>query len=152
MPKSPRARQEAKTWKAFSEYIRLRDANNFGECVCITCGVRKHYKEMDAGHYMSRSFGALKYDERNVHTQCKRCNGYKCGEQALHGEYIAKKYGRDLQEYFVNIYKQKAPFKRTMKELREIEEWAKNKVKSEFASKKYSFSVRRLTRSKYTMN
>lgn len=52
-------------WDAFSKFIRQRDSG-----VCFTCGVRKHWKEMQAGHYVSRTHMSLFLDEINVNCQC----------------------------------------------------------------------------------
>jgi hypothetical protein len=44
MPKTKRAKLEAKLDKVFSLYIRLRDAKD-EFCTCVTCGKTKHYKD-----------------------------------------------------------------------------------------------------------
>jgi len=41
--------------KVFSRYIRRKYADKNGNVSCITCGVTKHWKEMDCGHYISRN-------------------------------------------------------------------------------------------------
>jgi hypothetical protein len=50
---------------------------------------------MDAGHYKGRGIGGgsgTYFDERNIHLQCKRCNGFHNGRMEEHAEYIEKKY------------------------------------------------------------
>lgn len=90
------ALKTADTW--FSRYIRLRDSNRSGMCACITCEVRRHYKDMDAGHFLSRQYMATRFDERNVHAQCPRCNQYGSGEQYLHSLSIERKYPKGTIE------------------------------------------------------
>jgi len=57
-----------------------------------------HYKEADAGHYISRRHKATKYDEKNVHLQCKRCNRYYNGNIINYRKKLAKKYGASVVE------------------------------------------------------
>jgi hypothetical protein len=76
-----------KLWKIFSEYVRKKENG-----VCFTCGVRKDYKEMNAGHYIHKD--CLDFDERNVHCQCPRCNLYLSGNLGVYAEKMIDKYGR----------------------------------------------------------
>lgn len=85
----------------FSKYIRIRDANHNGLCKCITCDTVKHWKEMDAGHFQSRRYMATRYEEKNCHAQCQRCNQYGAGEQYLHGQAINLLYGKGTAEKIV---------------------------------------------------
>lgn len=85
----------------FSKYIRIRDANHNGLCKCITCDTIKHWKEMDAGHFQSRRYMATRYEEKNCHAQCQRCNQYGAGEQYLHGQAINLLYGKGAAENIV---------------------------------------------------
>ncbi len=104
------------SWDWCSKYIRLRDAieyqNRFPEVDlgwvdCKTCGRIIHIKKnCDAGHYIDRgSFGAsgVYYDERNIHTQCKNCNGgFRAGKNIRHEvdmayeKFMLEKYGQDV--------------------------------------------------------
>lgn len=84
---------EATLDKWFSKYIRLRDSDKNGICCCITCLRIFHWKEGDAGHFISRDRSATRYDERNVNAQCVPCNRFKSGLQYEHGLAIDKKYG-----------------------------------------------------------
>lgn len=70
---------------AFNAAIRARDANKF----CISCPT--HLPTLagaqgggfDCGHYRSRgSAPHLRFDERNAHGQCKKCNRYGGGMAA----------------------------------------------------------------------
>ena len=81
--------------KVFSLWVRMKDADHTGQVNCFTCGISKDWKyEMDAGHFQSRGKYATRWHELNVMPQCKRCNGFRGGEQykfaqnldALHGE------------------------------------------------------------------
>nr|BDD43957.1 recombinase [bacterium] len=84
------ARQKADRW--FSKFIRLRDTNN-GIGRCITCGANKPFEKLDCGHFISRRFEATRYDERNAHAQCLKCNRFQHGNQFQHAKAIDRKYG-----------------------------------------------------------
>jgi hypothetical protein len=70
---------------AFNALVRFRDRNE----VCISCPT--HLSTLagevgggyDCGHYRSRgSAPHLRFDLRNAHGQCKKCNRYRAGNAA----------------------------------------------------------------------
>jgi hypothetical protein len=85
--------KDTKLWKAFSEYIRLRDSDENGLIRCITCGRVKPWKECDCGHGIGRQHKATKYHEQNNHAQCKKCNGFEGGMRERYKEEVDKRYG-----------------------------------------------------------
>ncbi len=62
--------------KAFSRYIRLRDAMPGGTFRCISCGRIKPVAQADCGHYHSRRHMATRFDEDNCHAECRACNRF----------------------------------------------------------------------------
>lgn len=87
---------KAKADKYFSEYIRRRDADANGFCKCCTCGKRAYWKEMDAGHFISRRHEGTRFDERNANAQCPYCNRFDQGKQFQHGEFLKSKYSQEV--------------------------------------------------------
>ena len=85
----------AKADKAFSEYIRRRDADHRGFVQCCTCPTVRHWKEMDCGHWLLRGNLATRFDERNSHAQCRECNSHHDGQWVKHRAYIIERYGED---------------------------------------------------------
>lgn len=83
------------TWKLFSKYIRLKNSDDKGFCVCVTCGAIKFWKEMQGGHYMHNKSD---YDEENVHVQCIRCNHFLSGNGIEYAKFMLKKYGPEKLE------------------------------------------------------
>lgn len=74
LPKQP-------TWRKYwSICIRLghveyQDGRPTQYCKCVTCGAVRHWKEMDAGHFIPSSRSPLvKWDLRNGGPQCSQCN------------------------------------------------------------------------------
>ena len=103
------ASQKKKTWTACSKYIRLRDSIDYckkhglflneGIVQCCTCPKIKQWKYVDAGHFISRGSGGMSgvyFDERNIHAQCKPCNGFHQGNAQSYGEFMLQKYGQDV--------------------------------------------------------
>ena len=90
MPKKASRKTIVKKLDAiFSIYIRRRYAkNNIAECV--TCGKRDHWKNLQAGHFMSRKHYATRWDEDNVEVQCMACNVYRYGEQYKFSKYLGE--------------------------------------------------------------
>lgn len=89
---------DKKLWTEFSKFIRQRDADHAGYATCFTCDVVKPWQEMDAGHFVSRNAKAIKYDEQNVHAQCKSCNGFHGGMAYEYGKRLDEKYGKGTAE------------------------------------------------------
>lgn len=84
--------------KHWSTYIRLRDAGPDGYGECISCGVRKHWKELQCGHFVSRRVSALRFDELNTNAQCVSCNMFKQGEQYGYSKGLDAKYGKGVAD------------------------------------------------------
>lgn len=70
--KTKRKKLIEKLDNVFGNYIRLRDAGK-----CITCGSKFDPTDRvlyHAGHFISRSYHSLRWDEKNVYGQCRSCN------------------------------------------------------------------------------
>ena len=89
---------DARLWKSFSNYIRLRDADERGNCTCFTCGFTGHWKRFDCGHGIPRQHKATKFHEQNNHAQCKRCNAFEGGKREIYKERVNQKYGAGTWE------------------------------------------------------
>ena len=88
--KPTRSKLVKKLDTVFSQYIRLSNADNNGYCTCVTCNKTFHWKEIQAGHFMSRKHYSIRWDERNVKPQCVACNVYRAGEQYKYSLYLGK--------------------------------------------------------------
>lgn len=97
---------DAKLWKAFSEFIRLRDSDEKGYCSCFTCGAIRFWKNMDCGHGIPRQYKYSKYNEKNNHAQCKPCNGFNGGRQDLYKQKVNERYGPGTWE-LMDAFKRK---------------------------------------------
>jgi hypothetical protein len=114
---------QAKADKYFSLYIRTRDSVN-GIAKCCTCG--RYVSEFDAGHFISRRFEATRYDERNAHAQCLKCNRFENGNQFAHAQFIDEKYGKGTSESL--LMKSRMVCKRTQQDYEFIAQEFKSKL------------------------
>lgn len=96
--KPTRSKLVKKLDTVFSQYIRLSNADNNGYCTCVTCNKTFFWKEIQAGHFMSRKHYSTRWDERNVKPQCVRCNIYNQGEGYLYSLYLGDKLSKKLLE------------------------------------------------------
>ena len=84
--------------KWFSLYIRLRDATDEGMVQCFTSGRVYHYKNIHAGHFMSRRCLSTRWCEINVQPQSAADNLFGQGEQYKFGLNLDAKYGEGTAE------------------------------------------------------
>ncbi len=106
--------------KVFNEFIRLSQKGN----TCISC---PNPSPTDAGHY--RSVGAhpeLRFEEKNVNLQCRKCNGYWGGNLIEYRKGLVKKYGVEVVEWLEGPHD---PVKLSIPEIKEKIEYYRNKVK-----------------------
>lgn len=81
-----------KAWKEFSEFIRKRDTCSLGT-QCYTCGKFYPMKSMQAGHFQPGRFPIFLFDERQVNSQCFRCNINLKGNWPRYYEQMIKDHG-----------------------------------------------------------
>lgn len=77
--------------KVFSVFIRQRDKG-----VCYTCGLKKHWKEMQNGHFVPRQYLSTRYSEINCHCQCYACNMLYNGQPSAYAERLKVDYGVEI--------------------------------------------------------
>lgn len=88
-------RKELDKW--FSLWVRISNSDEYGMCTCFTCGSRKHWKEVHAGHFMSRRHTATRWHESNVKPQCVKCNMFSQGEQFKFSQALGMKTANKMQ-------------------------------------------------------
>lgn len=83
----------------YSQYRRMSVAVlTRGILTCSTCSTRKHWKEMDLGHYITRAIHATRWTDENTAIQCPKCNRYMGGLQHLMREHLISVYGVEAVE------------------------------------------------------
>lgn len=97
LKKKSKSQLTKKLDSVYSKYIRNKYAKD-GYVTCVTCGKSDEVNNMQNGHYVSRSYYATRWLDKNCHPQCYRCN------VALHGNYIQytlfmmSTYGKEVVE------------------------------------------------------
>lgn len=97
--------------KLWSRYIRLRDSSYvngewWGEC--ITCSKRLLVRRKDGswtkgaenGHYITRGYWSLTFNEFNCNLQCSHCNAWLDKDEMItrYRKALAVKYGDDTRK------------------------------------------------------
>jgi len=82
----------------FSRYIRLSNADHTGYCECVTCKKKYHWKNIQAGHFMSRKHHSTRWDEQNVFPQCVGCNIYKSGQQYKYSLFLGSEVAEQMYQ------------------------------------------------------
>ncbi len=114
---------KSKLWKIISEYIRRKDADNEGNVSCVTCWMRKHWKEMQAGHFVpSWSSSYLRYVEDNIHPQCYHCNINLGSNPIEYRIYMVNRYGEKFVEQMIACRNEPTSLKSYDLQVK-IEEW-----------------------------
>jgi len=73
----------------FHKFIRERDKDK----PCVSCG---EWKTLEAGHFYSGGhYPELRFNEFNVHGQCKRCNGHLHGNLNEYRKSLLERIGED---------------------------------------------------------
>lgn len=88
--------------KVFSLYIRHKYAKD-GMVKCYTCDAVKPIKEMQCGHFISRAYYSLRWDEDNCRPQDASCNLYHHGQQYIFGKNLEKELGKERIEEMMVI-------------------------------------------------
>ena len=84
--------------KLHSTFIRMRDADKNGICRCMTCPIRRPWKQMDAGHWQPRRHLGTRFHDKNVHAQCPRCNQLLGGRPRIQELAITDWYGKETAQ------------------------------------------------------
>lgn len=95
------SKMKQKAWSTFSLWVRLSAADYDGYVRCITCGVKKHYKEMQAGHFIPGRLNAVLFSEEGVHPQCYGCNIGKGGNWPSYYEWMKGMYGLEIIDQLI---------------------------------------------------
>lgn len=92
-----------KAWSQFSLYIRLKYSDTLGMAFCYTCGARKKYKELQAGHGIGGRNNSILFDERIVRPQCAGCNIWGRGKYSIFAEKLIKEMGAEAYSQLIMI-------------------------------------------------
>lgn len=92
----------AKLDKIYSWYLKESRQIN-GQASCITCDRVFNAYSMDCGHYVSRRFMVLRYDERNTHLQCINCNRFQQGNIDVYTIKMIHMYGPEILDEFAKM-------------------------------------------------
>lgn len=114
--------------KLCSEWVRRKKADWKGENNCYTCGIKKHYKELQAGHYVSRIYTNTRYYEENLRPQCYSCNVMRHGNMDEFAIRLERETPGILKD--LNDWKRRPASTNTRQDLMMVIEDFKSKLKT----------------------
>lgn len=97
--RTPVAKAKDRLWKSLKVVVHKRDNNT-----CITCGkTNLEGNNRHGGHFLpSAACGAfLRYDLRNVWSQCARCNLFESGAGAEYTRALESKFSRKFVDQII---------------------------------------------------
>lgn len=97
-------------WPLISKFVRLSESNSYGIGHCITCGVAKHWKELQAGHFNPGRWNSIIFEIRGIHSQCYHCNVELKGNPREYDRYMRNKYGDNVVEELDELSKKSFQF------------------------------------------
>lgn len=112
------------TQTTFNKFIRLRDKGK----PCISC-LNDRPKKVNAGHYYSSGgHKKLTYNENNIHLQCEYCNTFLHGNLIEYRKNLIERIGIERVERLDELAHETKKY--TREELRELNEYYKQKIKN----------------------
>jgi hypothetical protein len=119
MARSSKKKAKDAAWSALSKAVRYSYAFDGDNAACVTCGHTRHWKEQQAGHWIPQAQGdAVRFDPRNVHCQCFRCNINLGGNGPEYAAYMQREYGQGVMDMLRE--KQRMTVKYTEQDYREM--------------------------------
>ena len=113
----------SKTNTDYNMMVRLEESDENGYGVCITCGVKIHYKQAHAGHFLH----GLDFTRDNQHFQCAQCNNTYSGRLDKYTLYMLDHYGRKRVDELYRLNNQ--AHKYSIPDLMEMRATYKAKIK-----------------------
>lgn len=90
-----------KAWKELSIFVRTRELDKKGRAKCYTCGIKKKWKKMYAGHFVQGRRPSILFLLEIIRVQCVGCNRFRHGNLNRFIPKMVKEYGIDkLLEWF----------------------------------------------------
>jgi len=109
------------------EYIRLRDRGKN----CISCN-EPYRSDFDAGHfYPGNKHSSLKFDETNIHAQCRGCNRFNEGNESKYRIGLIHRFSKGYVDLLDSkaLLEKKQGFKWDRFKLEKIRDYYKEKLK-----------------------
>lgn len=95
-PTKKKTKAKTRSWyvkeldRVFSLYVRQSKPP-----VCVTCGKKDEWQNLQNGHYFSRGKYATRWDEMNCWPQCVGCNLFKSGNYTEYAFFMINTLGMD---------------------------------------------------------
>ena len=105
-----------KAYRLAQKLARLSQTDKIGYGRCVSCNKRLHWKKADGGHFIPKKKSAYwALDSKNIHFQCKGCNGFGMRSGIAAQEYtlwMIEEYGLTEVQKMLKSAGRDAPFMR----------------------------------------
>lgn len=109
--------------KIFNQYVRMRDGN----LPCVSCGkIIGENETSHASHFRPATNSRLRFDERNVHRSCVKCNVFLSSNAIEYKKALIIKLGTEVVE---ELESTNDPYRYTTDELQDIIKTYRQKIK-----------------------
>lgn len=124
--RSPRIILVEKVQKLANKYARTRDCIEDGGTFCISCMEWTEFPMMDGGHFIPTTSSDIRFDERNINAQCRKCNRFLKGNYRHYYHGMIAKYGKKIVDELES--REKLGHHWTIEELKQLELYYKVKL------------------------
>ena len=115
----PSLKKRAQT--VFNNYIRDRDKIDDESFKCISCQRVLPLNKCNAGHlFPVKGNNRMRYDERNVNSECIHCNGFNEAHVIWYSIHLKEKIGEEKFTQLLNDVVNQSRIEWTREELNEI--------------------------------
>jgi predicted nucleic-acid-binding Zn-ribbon protein len=113
---------------AFSQMIRLSNADQNGIVKCYTCSYRGFWKKdsVECGHFRGRTHMNTRWLRLNVACQCTRCNQLKSGNLEVYEKNLIRDHGPGIISYLDR--ESKKVTKLTVERVKNLKEYFESEV------------------------
>lgn len=111
----------------FSTYIRTKAADHGGIVQCYTCPNEYPIKQIQNGHFVSRTHLSTRWLEENCRPQCMACNVWRRGHYDVFSRNLVKEMGVDILDELNRLKNETKQMKRN--DYNELIENLKEKIK-----------------------
>lgn len=114
----PKLKKKRKTLPSKKSLVRsldqvIRDILKERDKYCVCCGKSRVNTPLQVGHYISRTYYAVRWDLDNCHAQCGGCNIVHNVNPAPYTLFMEREYGPNILDQLQSKLRDHTPFNRT---------------------------------------
>ena len=96
-----------KAWKLLSILVRTAELDSKGRAKCFTCGIKKPWKKLYAGHFVQGRRPSILFIEKIIRVQCVGCNRFRHGNLNRFTAAMLREHGLENVLYWFDLAERK---------------------------------------------